>query len=128
MPEFYEDRRTIIEERAPSRHSGALVVQPDRYDYRSDRDIQSEIRALESERRALKLEREAEERRDRATRLRERPGLSEEEYRLVEYSDYDRPRRPLLIEETERERSPPRNVVRVEKDRKGRMALVRSAH
>ncbi|KAI7291302.1 hypothetical protein KC315_g19697, partial [Hortaea werneckii] len=26
-PELYEDRRTIIEERAPSRHSGAMVVQ-----------------------------------------------------------------------------------------------------
>ncbi|KAI7160256.1 hypothetical protein KC349_g3640 [Hortaea werneckii] len=123
-PEFYEDRRTIIEERAPSRHSGAMVVQ-DR-DYRSDRDIQAEIRALEAERRALKLEREAEERRDIATRIRDRP-LTEEEYHMVEYSEH-RPRETLYIEERERERSPPRNVIRVEKDRKGRMALVRSAH
>merc|ERR1712070_1220010 len=123
-PEFYEDRRTIIEERAPSRHSGAMVVQ-DR-DYRSDRDIQAEIRALEAERRALKLEREAEERRDIATRIRDRP-LTEEEYHMVGYSEH-RPRETLYIEERERERSPPRNVIRVEKDRKGRMALVRSAH
>ena len=101
-----------------------MVVQ-DR-DYRSDRDIQAEIRALEAERRALKLEREAEERRDIATRIRDRP-LTEEEYHMVEHSEH-RPRETLYIEERERERSPPRNVIRVEKDRKGRMALVRSAH
>ncbi|KAK5119588.1 hypothetical protein LTR85_007417 [Meristemomyces frigidus] len=114
--EYYEDRRTIIEERAPapSRHGGELVVQE--RDYRSDRDIQSEIRALEAERRALRLEREAEEKRDMAVRIRERP--TEEEFQLVEY----RERRPTreVLEVVERERSPPRNVMRVEKDRKAR--------
>ena len=123
-PQYYHDHRTVVEERAPSRHSGALVLQE--HDHRSDRDIQSEIRALEAERRALKLEREAEERRDRAAGMRER-GLTEEEYELIQY-DERRPRETLLIEERERERSPQRNVIRVEKDRKGRMALVRSAH
>ncbi|KAK6397046.1 hypothetical protein LTR65_007545 [Meristemomyces frigidus] len=114
--EYYEDRRTIIEERAPapSRHGGELVLQE--RDYRSDRDIQSEIRALESERRALRLEREAEEKRDMAVRIRERP--TEEEFQMVEY----RERRPTreVLEVVERERSPPRNVMRVEKDRKAR--------
>jgi hypothetical protein len=116
------DNRTIIEERLPPpSHHGALVVQE--REYRSDRDIQAEIRALEAERRALRLEREAEEKRDLALRLREHP---EEEYQLVEYREERRPREMLEI--VERERSPPRNVIRVEKDRKGRMALVRSSH
>lgn len=119
-PEFYEDRRTIIEERAPpqSSHGGALVIQ-DR-DYRSQRDIEHEIRALEAERRALRLEREDQDK--MALRVRDR---TDEDYQLVEYRDRrDREILPVI----ERNPSPPRNVIRVEKDRKGRMALVRSAH
>jgi hypothetical protein len=118
-PEFYEDRRTIIEERVPPpSHAGTLVIQ-DR-EYRSQRDIEAEIRALESERRALRLEREDQDR--MALRVRDR---TDEEYQLVEYRDRrDREIIPIV----ERNPSPPRNVIRVEKDRKGRMALVRSAH
>jgi hypothetical protein len=118
-PEFFEEHKTIIEERVPApSHAGTLVVQ-DR-EYRSQRDIEAEIRALESERRALRLEREDQDR--MALRLR---GRSEEEYQLVEYRDRrDREIIPIV----ERNPSPPRNVIRVEKDRKGRMALVRSAH
>ena len=134
-PAFYEERKTVVEEsgnfsptqiRSPSHH-GTLVLQE--REYRSDRDIQGEISRLEAERRALRLERQAEERRDLAVRIRERP---EEEYQLVEYRD--RPAREVLTlydereREIERERSPPRNVLRVEKDRKGKMALVRSSH
>jgi len=118
-PEFYEDRRTIIEERVPApSHAGTLVIQ-DR-EYRSQRDIEAEIRALESERRALRLEREDQDK--MALRVRDR---TDEEYQLVEYRDRrDREIIPIV----ERNPSPPRNVIRVEKDRKGRMALVRSAH
>lgn len=90
-------------------------------EYRSDRDIQGEIARLEAERRALRLEREADERRDMATRLR-----SDEEYQLVEYRERGPPRE--VVEFVEREKEPPKSVVRVEKDRKGRMALVRSTH
>lgn len=119
--EFYESR-TVIEERGPPPPpSGALVLQE--RDYRSDRDINAEIRALETERRALRLEREADEKRGLALRLRDNP---EDDFQLVEYRER-RPDREVL-EVVEREKSPPRNVVRVEKDRKGRLALVRSAH
>jgi hypothetical protein len=105
-PEFYEDRRTIIEERVPPpSHAGTLVVQ--------DREYRSE-------RRALRLEREDQDK--MALRVRDR---TDEEYQLVEYRDRrDREIIPIV----ERNPSPPRNVIRVEKDRKGRMALVRSAH
>jgi hypothetical protein len=89
-------------------------------EYRSQRDIEAEIRALESERRALRLEREDQDK--MALRVRDR---TDEEYQLVEYRDRrDREIIPIV----ERNPSPPRNVIRVEKDRKGRMALVRSAH
>jgi hypothetical protein len=118
-PEFYEDRRTIIEERVPPpSNAGTLVVQE--REYRSQRDIEAEIRALESERRALRLEREDQDK--MALRVRDK---TDEEYQLVEYRDRrDREIIPIV----ERNPSPPRNVIRVEKDRKGRMALVRSAH
>ncbi|GAB7362936.1 hypothetical protein MBLNU230_g3234t1 [Neophaeotheca triangularis] len=115
----YEERiDRLYEERSRLHNQNTALVAPDR-EQRSDRDIQAEIRALEAEQRALRLEREAEDRRDMALRVRERP---EDEFQLVEYRD----RRPVY--EEVRERSPPRNVVRVEKDRKGRMALVRSTH
>lgn len=68
----------------------------------------------------MRLEREAEDK----YLVRTRGGV-EEDYQLVEYRE-DRPREVLRI--AERERSPPRNVLRVEKDRKGKMALVRSSH
>lgn len=71
---------------------------------RSDREIKEEIRRLENERKALQLERRAEDLR-----------LAPIEYRETEYE---------IIEERPRER----NVVRVDKDRKGRLALVRSSH
>jgi hypothetical protein len=127
-PAYYEERKTVIEEtgspsqyRSPSSQHGTLVLQE--RDYRSDRDIQQEISRLEAERRALRLEREADERRNMAVRIRERPA---EEYQLVEYTEPRQARE--VLEVYERERSPPRNVLRVEKDKKGRMALVRSSH
>lgn len=122
-PEFYEEHKTIIEERAPSHHHHAGTVILAEREHRSDRDINAEIRALESERRALRYEREADEKRDLAHRLRER---TEEEYQMVEYRSPSRHREELVV--YEREKSPVRNVIRVEKDKKGRMALVRSAH
>ncbi|KAF9637064.1 hypothetical protein BFW01_g7960 [Lasiodiplodia theobromae] len=97
-------RREIYEERIEeSNHIGGplTVVVPER---RSDREIKDEIRRLENERRALQLERRADELR-----------LAPTEYRETEYE---------IIEERPRER----NVIRVDKDRKGRLALVRSSH
>ena len=147
---YYEQRQTVVEERegetlspthshqsyhtrSPSHHHhhhdhGSLVLQE--REYRSDRDIQTEISKLEAERRSLRLEREADEMRGSALTVRDRPA---EEYQLVEYNHPHRAREVLPIYERERERerrdsSPSRNVTRVEKDRKGRMALVRSSN
>jgi len=76
------------------------VVVPERR-RKSERDIQAEIRSLELEKKALKLEREAEQRRARAEKIRE------SEYEVVNRKD--------------------RGEVRVEKDRRGRLAIVRPA-
>ena len=99
------------------------IVLPERHRH-SDRDIKAEIRALEAEQRALRYERND----NTAMRLHHHP---EESYEVVEY----RERRPErhhggeMVEYVERrEKSPKRETVRVEKDRKGRMALVRSSH
>ncbi|KAJ9630484.1 hypothetical protein H2203_001005 [Taxawa tesnikishii (nom. ined.)] len=116
----------IIQERVPAPPAPPAapltIVLPERRE-RSERDLKAEIRALEAEQRALRLEREADQRREMALRIREEPAG----YEVVEYRE-ERPRRSEIVEYVERPRSPPRNVVRIEKDRKGRMALVRSAH
>lgn len=103
-PDYYEERKTVVEERGGT--SDALVSQ--RSEVRSDAEIQAEIIRLEAERKALRLER----------------GDGDMQLALIRE---ERPRRDSN-EASERDRSPPRNVVRVERDRKGRMALVRSAH
>jgi hypothetical protein len=98
----------IVEERRFSEEIGGPLVLVDR-SRQSDEEIRREIKALEAERRALKLEREADERRYQAALIRD--------------GDYE------VIERAETiERPRDRSVVRVEKDRKGRLALVRSAH
>ncbi|KAI9693035.1 MAG: hypothetical protein M1822_005030 [Bathelium mastoideum] len=97
-------RREIVEERYEEVEGGSIggpltVIVPE-HRRRSERDIKAEIRRLEAEKRALRLERDADVRLIEADRIRDR------EYEIVE----------------------PREVVRVEKDRRGRMALVRSTH
>jgi hypothetical protein len=89
-------------------HQDLAVMIPDRHRH-SDAMVRREIEDLEAERKALRLERAADWRLVEADRLRDG------EWELVE-------------RERERDRTRPRNVIRVEKDRKGRMALVRSAH
>ena len=69
-----------------------------------DREIKAEIRALEAEKRALKLEREAENKLVMADRVRD----GDSAYGVADSGGG-------------------RDVLRVEKDRKGRFALVRTS-
>lgn len=119
-------RETVyIQQQAPPAHvhlpqptqQPMAIVLPERHRH-NDRDIKAEIRALEAEQRALRYERQVD---DRNLIIR-RP---DEAYEVVEYRER-RPDREIV--EYERPKSPKRDVVRVEKDRKGRMALVRSSH
>jgi len=104
--------REVFEERfeETDRVVGPLtIVAPER---KSEREIRREIAALEAEQRALRLEREADDHRVRTLSIRDR-----DDFDLVE-------RREIIEERPSREWE----TIRVEKDRKGRMALVRSAH
>ena len=118
-PVYGVERKTVYKETeeentlSPTRSRGALVVRRDP-EQRSTREINDEIARLEAEGRALRLERDTETRRDLVVRDRR-----EEDY---EIDWYGRPAREV-VEFDVAERKP---VTRVEKDRKGRMALVRS--
>lgn len=104
-----EYREEVIEHSNPI--GGPLTVLAPQNRQTED-DIRREIRNLEAERKALKLEREAD--------LVRRGGV-ETDYELVERVDrWDETRSPR--------RARSKSVVRIEKDRKGRMALVRSTH
>ncbi|KAF2835973.1 hypothetical protein M501DRAFT_997168 [Patellaria atrata CBS 101060] len=97
--------RTVYEERVEqSGHiSGPLtMVLPERR-RQSRHDIDDEIRRLEDERRVLKYERDSRE-----------------------IQKYERDNRDVDYEFVERSKD--RDVVRVDRDRKGRLALVRSSH
>ena len=101
----------IFEERVvESNQIGGPLTIVNRHGHRSDRDIKAEIQALEAEQRALKLERDAENKLVLADRIRDG---DVEGYEIVESSG---------------SKSKDRDVIRVEKDRKGRLALVRSSH
>lgn len=116
----------------PRSHAGSLVLARPQ-DPRSIDDINAEIAALEAESRARYLERKAESERELAMSIRDAPHYDIVEERQIvrrpreeEIVLFDRDR----VEKVryERPKSPPRNVIRVEKDRKGKLALVRSAH
>ncbi|KAI4755138.1 hypothetical protein E4T52_12877 [Aureobasidium sp. EXF-3400] len=107
---------------APPQQQPMTIVLPERRREHS-RDVHAEVRALEAEARALRLEREAQQHHHHGQIIVAQP--QQAGYEMVEY----RERRPdrEIVEYVERDRSPKREVIRVEKDRKGRMALVRSA-
>lgn len=114
----------------PRSHAGSLVLARPQ-DPRSVADINAEIAALEAESRARNLERKADAERDLAMSIREAPMPPAydvvEERRIVRRAPQDE----IVLfgkDRYERPKSPPRNVVRVEKDRKGRMSLVKSSH
>ena len=105
-------REIILEEREESSsvHSPLTLIVPDRR--KDERSIKAEIRALEAEKRALKLEREVEKEHKRADRYRDGE--------VIVGREVVRGDREVIIE---RER--PKDVVKIEKDRKGRLSLVR---
>ena len=80
-------------------HGLSLVVPSRSKDtHKDERQIKAEIRALEAEKRMLKYEREIEKEHRKADRYRDEPVIIERD----------------------------RDVVKIEKDKKGRMSLVRS--
>jgi hypothetical protein len=138
-----EDRRPPVEEELIRRTTTTTTVidPPDHHHHhqdlaivvpraQTDREIRREIRALEAEREALRFEREGELRLEKVDRRRSGGDwdlvLLEREGRDYRHDDYDNYHRHRHIHRHHHSR--PREVVRVEQDRKGRMALVRSRH
>ncbi len=87
------------EEESSSSHGALAIIAPRDHLPKDERTIQAEIRALEAEKRALKYEREMEKEHRKAERLRDGE---------------------IIIE-----RDRDRDVIKIEKDRKGRMSIVR---
>lgn len=113
--------RGRVEEVEEEDTSGAIggpltLLTPRRGKSRGQRDIQAEIRSLESEKRSLRLEREG---------VRE-GGRDEPQYEFVRPHKH-REREREREEETVVEEKKERDVVRVEKDRRGRLSLVKSS-
>jgi hypothetical protein len=109
------------------RHQDLAIVVPRP---QTDREIRREIRALEAEREALRYEREGDWRMDKVDRRRSGGDwdvvLRERDVRDDRHDDYDHYHRHRHMHRHHHSR--PREVVRVEQDRKGRMALVRTRH
>ncbi|KAG9678548.1 hypothetical protein KCU95_g15146, partial [Aureobasidium melanogenum] len=97
---------------APPQPQPMTIVLPERRREHS-RDVHAEVRALEAEARALRLEREAQQHHHGQIVIAQPQQTG---YEMVEY----RERRPdrEIVEYVEREKSPKREVIRVEKDRK----------
>jgi len=90
--------------------AGALIL-PERSRRKSVGNVDAQIRALEQEKKALRLEREAQrDQREALEKLERAERLRDSEYEIVNG------------------REERRDVVRVEKDKRGRLALVKSSH
>jgi hypothetical protein len=138
-----EDRRPPVEEELVKRTTTTtrVIDPPDHHHHhqdlsivvprtQTDREIRREIRALEAEREALWYEREGDWRLARVDRRRSGDDwelvVRERDARDHRHDDYDHYHRHRHMHRHHHSR--PRDVVRVEQDRKGRMALVRSRH
>jgi hypothetical protein len=102
-----EEEESEIDLRATA---GALIL-PERSRRKSVGNVDAQIKALEQEKKALRLEREAQrDQREALEKLERAERLRDSEYEIVNG------------------REERRDVVRVEKDKRGRLALVKSSH
>ncbi|CZS89619.1 hypothetical protein WAI453_002757 [Rhynchosporium graminicola] len=117
--EIYERRE--VYESGPPVGSMALAVRP--HDHRKDeRSIRAEIKALEAEKEALRAEKRAERELRKADRIRGHGRTSESELILYDRDGYERTNEEVTLVRRERIVEP-EGGVRIEKDKKGRMAI-----
>jgi len=118
---FVEQRRNV--ERSDPMPVGplALAMPAERNRVPSERAIRAEIRALEAEKEALRAEKRAEREMRKADRIRRGGRSSEGEIVLYDRDHYDRVDEDVTT--IRRERVEEEGGVRIEKDRKGRMAI-----
>lgn len=117
--ESYE-RREVYES---SGSVGPLALAVRTHDHRKDeRAIRAEIKALEAEKEALRAEKRAERELRKADRIRNHGRSSEGDLVLYERERIERPGEEITLVRRERIEEP-EGGVRIEKDRKGRMAI-----
>ena len=110
------------EESAPIPVGPLALVLPERHRSKDERAIRAEIKALEAEKEALRAEKRADREMRKADRIRRGGRASESELVLYDKEPYDRPGEEVTIIKRERV-SEPEGGVRIEKDKKGRMAI-----
>jgi hypothetical protein len=102
----------------------ALAAPHERHRTKDERAIRAEIKALEAEKEALRAEKRAEKEMRKADRLRRGGGgrVSEGDLVLYEHDSYDSRGEEVTLVRRERIEEP-EGGVRIEKDKKGRMAI-----
>lgn len=118
----------IIDAGRPREESDPIPVGPlalalsDRHRSKDERSIRAEIKALEAEKEALRAEKRADREIRKAERIRRGGRASEGELVLYDRETYDRAGEEVTVVRKDRI-SEPEGGVRIEKDKKGRMAI-----
>lgn len=120
--ETFVERREVYE-RSDAIPVGPLALAlPDRSRSKDERAIRAEIKALEAEKEALRAEKRAEREMRKADRIRREGRVSEGDLVLYERDRYETANEEVTVVRRERIEEP-EGGVRIEKDKKGRMAI-----
>jgi hypothetical protein len=119
----FVERRTETIERSDHIPIGPLALVPsERHRSKDERAIRAEIKALEAEKEALRAEKRADREMRKADRIRRGARASEGELVLYDRETIERGGEEVTLVRRERV-SEPEGGVRIEKDKKGRMAI-----
>jgi hypothetical protein len=118
---FIETRRETIERSDPIPVGPLALAIPERRS-KDERAIRAEIKALEAEKEALRAEKRADREMRKADRIRRGARASEGELVLYDRETIERPGEEVTLVRRERITEPDGGV-RIEKDKKGRMAI-----
>jgi hypothetical protein len=120
---FIETKREIIERSDPIPVGPlALALPAERHRSKDERAIRAEIKALEAEKEALRAEKRAEREMRKADRIRREGRHSETDLVIYDSERYDGPSEEVTLVRREKYVEP-EGGVRIEKDKKGRMAI-----
>jgi len=120
--EEFIERREVYERSDPIPVGPLALAVSDRHRSKDERAIRAEIKALEAEKEALRAEKRADREMRKADRIRRGARGSEGELVLYDRETIERPGEEVTLVRRERV-SEPEGGVRIEKDKKGRMAI-----
>ncbi|KUJ20693.1 uncharacterized protein LY89DRAFT_730711 [Mollisia scopiformis] len=116
----FVERREVYERSDPMPVGPLVLAAPDRR--KDERAIRAEIKALEAEKEALRAEKRAEKEMRKADRIRREGRASEGDLVLYERDRFETANEEITLVRRERIEEP-EGGVRIEKDKKGRMAI-----